>query len=103
MNKFFQVKFAWFLAILLMASACAPVVSIEACVSEVPYGFGYGVLHGLIAPFVFIIGLFRDDLAIYAVNNTGTWYDFGFLIGATIIFGGSGKHSSRNRANKNMC
>ena len=29
----------------------------------------------------------------YAVNNNGGWYDFGFVLGAGILFGGGGKVS----------
>jgi hypothetical protein len=42
---------------------------------------------------IFILSLFMDDVAMYAVNNTGGWYDFGFVLGAGILFGGSGKAS----------
>lgn len=84
-----------FIFVLALISGCAPVIEISACVEDVPLGFGWGLLHGIIAPFTFIISLFKDDVAIYAVNNTGGWYDFGFLIGATIIFGGSGRGAKR--------
>ena len=84
-----------FIFVLSLISGCAPVIEISACVEDVPLGFGWGLLHGIIAPFTFIISLFKDDVAIYAVNNTGGWYDFGFLIGATIIFGGSGRGAKR--------
>jgi hypothetical protein len=29
----------------------------------------------------------------YGVNNNGGWYDFGFVIGAGIIFGGGSRAS----------
>lgn len=87
--------FIWLAFLLILAAGCAPVVNINECVTDVPMGFGWGVLHGIIAPFTFIISLFKDDVAIYAVNNSGAWYDFGFLIGATIIFGGSGRGAKR--------
>jgi hypothetical protein len=31
------------------------------------------------------IGLIWDDVAVYATNNNGTWYDFGFVGGLSII------------------
>jgi hypothetical protein len=40
---------------------------------------------------------FNDSVAIYAVHNTGGWYDFGFVMGASIIFGGSGSGAHRRR------
>jgi len=81
--------------IILFATSCAPVIPIEACVTDEPFGFWSGLWHGIIAPFTFFISLFSDSIAIYAINNNGGWYDFGFVIGAGIIFGGSGKASKR--------
>lgn len=52
-------------------------------------GFFYGVLHGFLMPFSLIMSLFRD-VRIYAFPNAGKLYDFGFAIGALMIFGGSG-------------
>jgi hypothetical protein len=83
------------LLIILFAVSCAPVVPIDACVSDEPFGFLGGLWHGIIAPFTFFVSLFSDSVAMYAVNNNGGWYDFGFVIGAGIIFGGSGKASKR--------
>jgi len=31
----------------------------------------------------------------YEVHNNGGWYNFGFVLGAGILFGGGGKASSR--------
>jgi len=53
-------------------------------------GFWRGLWHGIISPVTFIISLFSDTVFVYEVHNTGGWYDFGFLLGASIIFGGSG-------------
>jgi hypothetical protein len=83
------------LLIILFVASCAPVVPIDACVSDEPFGFLGGLWHGIIAPFTFFVSLFSDSVAMYAVNNNGGWYDFGFVIGAGIIFGGSGKASKR--------
>ena len=81
------------LLIAIMFSSCAQAVSVDKCLGEDPYGFWSGLLHGVIAPVSFIISLFQDDVALYAVNNNGGWYDFGFVLGAGILFGGSGKAS----------
>lgn len=54
-----------------------------------PPGFFMGLLHGFIILFSFIGSLF-SDVRIYAFPNSGGWYDFGYLIGAAIFFGGSG-------------
>jgi len=66
------------LLILTIASSCAD--QADVVVSD-PYGFFSGLWHGIITLFSFIGSLFSDDIAVYACNNTGGWYDFGFLIG----------------------
>ncbi len=53
-----------------------------------PAGFLYGLWHGFISPFTFIISLFEDGVSIYEVHNNGNWYDFGFVLGAGILLGG---------------
>ena len=85
-------------ALLLLAvilPGCADVTPIDACVTESPYGFWGGLWHGIIAPFSFIGSIIDDDIAMYAVNNNGGWYDFGFVLGAGILFGGGSKAKSR--------
>lgn len=52
-------------------------------------GFFSGLLHGFLILFSFIGSLFAD-YRIYAFPNSGGWYDFGFLLGATVFLGGSG-------------
>lgn len=59
--------------------------------------FWQGLWNGFIAPFTFIISLFSDTIHVYEVHNNGGWYDFGFLLGASIIFGGSGGGAARRR------
>lgn len=79
---------------LLFFSGCANVISIKECITTPPYGFWGGLWHGIVAPFSFIGSLFSDHIAVYAVNNNGRWYDFGFVLGAGILFGGGSKASS---------
>ena len=79
--------------ILILMTGCAPSISVEQCVANDLYGFWGGLWHGIIAPISFVLSLFMDDVAMYAVNNTGGWYDFGFVLGAGILFGGGGKAS----------
>lgn len=50
-----------------------------------PYGFWGGVWHGMIMVPDFIGSLIWDDVAVYAVNNNGGWYDFGFIGGFGIV------------------
>lgn len=77
----------------ILISGCAEVTPINDCVHSEPAGFIRGLWHGFIAPVSFIGSLFFDHIAMYAVNNNGGWYDFGFVLGAGILFGGSGKAS----------
>lgn len=65
---------------------------------ESPAGFWAGLWHGLISPVTFIIGLFSPAVRIYEVSNTGSWYDFGFLLGVAVIFGGGLKAGSRSKS-----
>ncbi|HET9398702.1 MAG TPA: hypothetical protein VFO45_07790 [Sphingomicrobium sp.] len=58
-------------------------------------GFLEGVLHGFIFPVAWIVSLFTDDIAVYAVPNNGGWYDFGYFIG--VCFLGVGARSSKRR------
>ena len=61
-------------------------------------GFWSGLWHGLICGITFIISLFTDKVNMFEVNNTGNWYNFGFLIGVMIIFsGGSGSSKYKKR------
>lgn len=76
-------------SIAILFSGCADVAQIEECTSTKPYGFFHGLWHGIVAPISFIGSIFDKDIAMYGVNNNGGWYDFGFVLGAGILFGGS--------------
>ena len=79
-------------------SSCAHPEAIHECVEVAEQkGFLYGLLHGFLAPLTFIVSLFSDDVAMYAVNNNGGWYDFGFLVGIGGFSGGIFKSSSRKK------
>jgi hypothetical protein len=60
-----------------------------------PAGFLAGLWHGLIIQITFIVSLFSVNVCIYETNNSGRWYDFGFLIGACSSLGGSGSTVNR--------
>lgn len=83
------------LACLIPLSSCADVQHVEDCLTYSTYGFWSGLWHGFIAPFSFIGSLFSDEIALYAVNNNGGWYDFGFVLGAGILLGGSSSTKSK--------
>ena len=52
-------------------------------------GFWQGFWHGLIAPIAFGVSLFKDGVGVYEVHNNGKWYNFGFILGLMIVFGGN--------------
>ena len=86
MKKFYLLIALMFVAFLL--NSCADVVLINQPLPDV-YGFWGGLWHGMIIIFSWIGSLFSDDIAIYAVNNNGGWYDFGFLLGVGVLGGSS--------------
>ncbi|MBN2398954.1 MAG: hypothetical protein JXI33_01290 [Candidatus Aminicenantes bacterium] len=51
-------------------------------------GFWLGLWHGLIAPITFIVSIFSSKVGIYAVHNSGGWYNFGFVLGAGLFLSG---------------
>lgn len=83
------------LSALLLLASCAEVQNIDACKTGHVYGFFGGLWHGIIAPFSFVISLFSDEVAVWAVNNNGGWYSFGFLLGVGSLGLGGGKASRR--------
>lgn len=92
-SKFFT-GFAYSLLLftfLILFSACAQNINIDSCVDTELYGFWSGGIHGIIAPFSFIVSLFNENVTMYAANNNGSWYDLGFVLGSGILFGGSCK------------
>lgn len=88
------LKYTIFIVLIVMLfTSCATVIPVEECITAEPFGFWRGLLHGFISPFSFIASLIYDDIAIYAINNNGAWYNFGFVLGAAILFGGSGNNA----------
>lgn len=51
-------------------------------------GFFKGLWHGLISPITFIISIFTEKIRLYEVHNNGTWYNFGFVLGAGLFLSG---------------
>lgn len=83
--------------LLLALAACAagpnPEVSADA-----DAGFWLGLWQGLITPVTFVVSLFTESVSVYEVANSGGWYDFGYVLGLSVAFGGSaggGAASSR--------
>ena len=66
----------------LVLTGCANAETVTECLDGKTYGFWYGLLHGFLAPIDLVLMLFRDDITVYAPNNNGAWYAFGFLMGS---------------------
>jgi hypothetical protein len=75
----------------LALSACAATQASDAVAPGAP-GFLLGLWHGFIFPVAWIVSLFTDKVAIYAVPNSGGWYDFGYFLGVA-VFGVGAKRS----------
>ena len=73
-------------------AACAAQQSASAVQVAGP-GFLMGLWHGFIFPVAWLISLFTDNVAVYAVPNNGGWYDFGYFLGITVF--GVGARKSR--------
>ncbi len=87
------MKVISFLLIVVLLSGCADVVHVKECLHGHEYGFFGGLWHGIIAPFSWIGSLFSDDIAVWAVNNNGGWYTFGFVLGVGALTGSASKAS----------
>jgi hypothetical protein len=85
---------------LLLLTSCA--AGDPKFTQDAPAGFLYGLWHGMIALITLVIHIFNENVAFYEVHNTGGWYDFGFMMGVTCIWGG-GSHMSCKSTAKKKC
>jgi hypothetical protein len=53
-------------------------------------GFWQGLWHGFVSPVTLVMSLFNENVGVYEAHNNGSWYNFGFLLGTMMIFGGGG-------------
>jgi hypothetical protein len=65
-----------------LLTGCANSEVVTACLKGHTYGFWGGLLHGIIAPIDLIAMLIKDDVSVFAQNNNGAWYAFGFILGS---------------------
>ncbi|POH63854.1 hypothetical protein C3B59_10750 [Cryobacterium zongtaii] len=74
----------------LLLTGCAPGANDAAATvpPEELAGFWLGLWQGFISPITFIVSLFNAEVNIYEVRNDGNFYNFGFMIGVAIAFGG---------------
>lgn len=67
---------------MILISSCAEREVVEACLAGETYGFWSGLWHGIIAPIDLVVMIFNEDITMFATNNNGAWYSFGFLLGS---------------------
>ena len=90
---------AFVLALPLLLAGCA--TQMAGVVKPEAPGFLLGLWHGFIFPVAWIVSLFVDKVAVYAVPNNGGWYDFGYFLGI-VVFGVGARKSRviyRDRSN----
>ncbi len=83
---------------LLFLAGCVPSINPAVGIPDADgnsVGFWSGLMHGVISPVTFLISLFTDNVNVYEVYNTSNWYDFGFMFGVSIIFGGGARAAKR--------
>jgi len=84
-----------FLVIVAMALVIASCATQPHTEAFNPPGFFSGLLHGFLIVFSFIGSLFTH-IRIYNYPNSGGWYDFGYVIGASMFLGGGGASSRKH-------
>lgn len=99
MKRYLFVGIVAIVAMLLLAGCAAgpnPSVHLLDTAGKTA-GFWMGLWHGVISPVTFIISLFTKNVNLYDVFNNGNWYNFGFMLGISIIFGGGVAGTRRRR------
>lgn len=81
--------FAAAVLLAMLLSACASQIDAGVSKEASAAGFWWGLWHGFVFPWAWIGSLFDPGIAVYAVPNSGGWYDFGFFLGVTVLGGGS--------------
>jgi len=89
-------RVALLVGLVLLLAGCAAAAN-DAVGTGTQSGFWLGLWHGSISPITFVISLFNDHVAIYEVHNSGHWYDFGFVLGASIAFSSAARSGRRSR------
>ncbi len=95
MKKLLTSKWSYVLCLLLIVVvfySCINKEVVTPCLHGHTYGFFGGLWHGFIAPFDLFGMIFFDDITVFAQNNNGAFYAFGFLLGSGGwgFFGGKG-------------
>lgn len=90
MKRLGPVRMVVLLTLALLLAGCAAGANPQEGQGANPAGFWLGLWQGLISPITFIVSLFTDTVSIYEVDNSGNWYDFGFMLGIFVAFSGMG-------------
>jgi uncharacterized membrane protein len=99
MKKYLLIGLVAILCVVLLSSCVAgpnPAAGVVDAAGKT-YGFWSGLWHGIISPVTFIISLFTKNVNLYEIHNSGNWYNFGFMLGISIIFGGGAAGARRKR------
>jgi len=86
--------------LLLALASCAAGPNTQRSVADAGghvAGFWLGLWQGMIAPITFIISLFTNHVNVYEIHNNGNWYNFGFALGAGILFSGGAAGTRKRR------
>lgn len=101
MKKVILLAFIFLLIFALWSCAPGPNIAEKTPNSEGKVaGFWKGLWHGLISPITFIISIFSKNTRLYEVHNNGSWYNFGFVLGAGLFLQGGilGSRKARKRS-----
>jgi len=77
-----------FIVLAVLMTSCAPGPNTADIGGGDVAGFWLGLWQGFTMLFTFLISLFNSDVGIYEVNNNGIFYNFGYLLGAMLFWGG---------------
>ena len=97
-HNYLSLKLLILLPLLLLLTSCA--AGNTQFTADSLAGFWYGLWHGIISIISMIIHIFNDSVSVYEINNTGGWYDFGFLVGVISIWGGGSHFTCKSAADK---
>ncbi len=103
MDKKITLIVTIFVLLMLVACAAGPNAMTNVEGVKAVAGFWKGLWHGFISLFTFIISLFSDKVSIYEVHNNGNWYNFGFILGAMMFYGGSKEGHTKASSRKSKC
>ena len=97
-SKYRHRRIFLLLPVVILLTSCA--AGDTQFTAESPAGFWYGLWHGIISIISLIIHIFNDNVLVYETNNSGGWYDFGFLLGVIVVWGGGSHASCKSAAQK---